>query len=410
MPRGVRGGRGGGRGGHGAGAPSAAAETSSVAPDAAASSSAGTAASPAGTRRGRSAKAKVSDEQLCGTCGKDGEGSFIGCDGCQAWVHCTEMCCGLSCDMIQAIEKYEGAGIMFICTKCRLDFSLSAWHGGSHTSSTETQLVELVKHLSQQLHGMSSVVQQLKAEIGQIRAGPPPDPSWPSLSASHPPAPDAATPSAAQRTAQREVPRPPPDVPPASASSEYRKVVREELRELQEQQKRRSSLVIRGLGAHSANAAIQAFEQVTDFLIHQRVSLTDVVRIPSETDLYRGKVCDDDARKLILDRAKQLKDSDRFGSVFIRRDLTYKQRSELQAKRAATETGTASNPPHRSADSRRESRAPEPTADTSVQPARVRDGNLDTQDDNLPAPAPPPDDHPNNNNNSGDVPDPESNV
>ena len=406
--RGGRGGRGGGRGGHGAGAPSPAAEMSSVAPDAAASPSAVTAASAAGTRRGRSAKAKVPDEQLCGTCGKDVEGSSIGCDGCQAWVHCTEMCCGLSCDMIQAIEKYEGAGIMYICTKCRLDFSLTAWHGGPHANSTETQLVEPVKHLSQQLHGMSSVVQQLKAEIGLLRAGPPPDPSWPSLSASNPPVPDAAaTPGAAQR----EVPRPPanPDVPPASASSEYRKVVREELRELQEQQKRRSSLVIRGLGARSADAAVQAFEQVTDFLIHQKVSLTDVVRIPSETDLYRGKVCDDDVRKLILDRAKQLKDSDRFGSVFIRRDLTYKQRSELRAKRAATETGTASNP-HHTADSRRESRAPEPAVNTSVQPARVRDGNQDTQDANLPAPAAPPsDDHPNNSNNN-DVPDPESNV
>ena len=120
-------------------------------------------------------------------------------------------------------------------------------------------------------------------------------------------------------------------------------MVREELRELQEQQKRRTSLVIRGLGAGSAADAVRAFETVSEHLIDQKVTLTDVVKIPSESDLYRAKVADDSVRKNILDRARQLKNSTRFGSVFIRRDLTFNQRAEFRARRAAAEAASGTD-------------------------------------------------------------------
>ena len=147
-------------------------------------------------------------------------------------------------------------------------------------------------------------------------------------------------------------------------STEYRKVVREELRELQEQQKRRSSLVIRGLGAGTASAAISAFEQVSQYLTNQKVTLTDVVRIPSESDLFRGKVTDDDARRLILEKSKQLKDAPRYGSVFIRRDLTFKQRSELKAKRDATVRTNSSTIPNSTI-------PPQPVGPAVTPPART---------------------------------------
>ena len=110
-----------------------------------------------------------------------------------------------------------------------------------------------------------------------------------------------------------------------------------ELRELHKQQKRRTSLVVRGLGARSAEEAVQRFERVSDHLINQKVALTDVVKISSESDLHRGKVADYSARKLILDKAKQLKNSSRFESVFIRRDLTFNQRAEMEARCATAE-------------------------------------------------------------------------
>ena len=294
-------------------------------------------AAPMVYRRGRSASVAsggmpggAPGTQLCGTCCKDVGDDAIGCDECEVWVHSTEMCSGLSLSMIQAIERYDGAGIKFVCTKCRLDFSVK--RGGSPTSSTEMHLVELVKHLSQQLMGICSVVQQLKNEINLMRGQP--ESAQTNLTIPHPPD-HAHVPSSQTASASGTLPVPGPP------SSEYRKVVREELRELQEQQKRRSSLIIRGLGADSAGAAVRAFEEVSEFLLNQRVTLTDVVQIPSESDLFRGKVADDSTRRLILDRAKQLKDTTRFGSVFIRRDLTYKQRQEIKVRReAATQTSS----------------------------------------------------------------------
>lgn len=65
--------------------------------------------------------------------------------------------------------------------------------------------------------------------------------------------------------------------------------------------------MIRGLDAGNGEQAIQKFEVVSGFLIGCRVTLTDVVKIRGESDLFRVKVNDDDVRKSILNKAKQLK-------------------------------------------------------------------------------------------------------
>ena len=291
-----------------------------------------------GLRRGRSASTASSgthhpsaNVQLCGTCCMDVGDDSIGCDECEVWVHNTEMCSGLTTDMLEAIDRYSGAGIKFVCTKCRLDYTSK--RGGSPTSSTESHLVELIKHLAQQVKGICNQVQELKQVIKDmstqpksVHPDPTPDPPTPA------PAPGPA-PTRTYASVAVSDPGPPPH--------EYRKVVREELRELQEQQKRRTSLIIRGLGAGFAAEAVRIFESVSDHLINRKVILSDVVKIPSESDLYRGKVTDDDTRKLILDKAKHLRNSTRFDTVFIRRDLTYNQRAEMRARRAAAaETST----------------------------------------------------------------------
>ena len=250
------------------------------------------------------------------------------------------MCSGLTTDMLDAIDRYSGAGIKFVCMKCRLDHTSK--RGASPSSGAhESHLVELIKHLAQQVKGICNQVQELKQVIKDMSTQPKPV---------HPePLPDPPTPAPTPGPAPTRTfasvaasdPRPPPQ--------EYRKMVREELRELQEQQKRRSSLVIRGLGAGSAAEATKRFETVSEHLINQKVTLTDVVKIPSESDLYRGKIADDSVRKLILDKAKHLKNSARFDSVFIRRDMTYNQRAEMRARRAAaaeTSTKAADNVPH----------------------------------------------------------------
>ena len=287
-----------------------------------------------GLRRGRSASvsgagmAAASGTQSCGTCAKDVGDEAIGCDECETWVHNSEMCSGLTQDMLDAISRYQGSGIKFVCMKCRVSY-MSA-RGNSPTSSTEPHMAELVQQLFQQIKGISNVVQELVAQVKVLSSHPKPQP------------PESTSPSGFQASqapsyaaALNSVAGLPNPNPPAD---EYRTLVREELRELEEQRKRRNSLVVRGLKANSAQEAVTQFEKVAEHLIQQKVILVDVVRIPSETDLYRGKVLDDSVRKLILEKAKSLKDSAQFGTVFIRRDLTYNQRKELRSRRPPATT------------------------------------------------------------------------
>ena len=64
------------------------------------------------------------------------------------------MCSGLTSGMIEAIGRYSGAGIKFVCMKCHLDYTVK--RGCSPSSSTESHVVELIKYLSQQVKGTCS--------------------------------------------------------------------------------------------------------------------------------------------------------------------------------------------------------------------------------------------------------------
>ena len=213
--------------------------------------------------------------------------------------------------------------------------------GKSAPSNTETHIVEMVGQLFQQLKGICSVVQTLAEQVKTIttQIG---EKVHSSESSNQPqPLPSSQTTQSPSTYATVTASQ---TAHPRAPSEDYRKIVREELRELEEQRKRKNSLVIRGLGATSASEAVKKFETLSLHLIDQKVTLTEVARISSETDLYRGKVTDDDAKKHLLDKAKQLKSSAQFSSAYIRRDLTFNQRQIMKAKReAATAVPSQSN-------------------------------------------------------------------
>ena len=144
-----------------------------------------------------------------------------------------------------------------------------------------------------------------------------------------------------RESAQNHLHRPTPQTPNTKTifnsqqdqtqNQDYRMVVREELLELDERKKRRASLVIRGLGAPTAADAAVKFAEVTQSLIGEKVVLSETCRIRTDADLYRGNVHSTRQRKLILEQARHLKDSS-FSQVYIKRDLTYMQRMQLQAR------------------------------------------------------------------------------
>lgn len=258
--------------------------------------------------------------QKCVSCMRDVGDEAIGCDECEGWVHNSEMCSGLTQDMLDAITRYSGGGIKFVCTKCRVEKSSD---NAKSPGSPDSHLRELVAQLFQQIKGICALVQDLTREVRSLSAEPKPQHLNP----------DNRVPSQDLEQSYAAAARGAPNQPGSVAATPvpadtYRQLVREELRELDERKKRRCSLVIRGLGATSAEQAVVRFSHVTEFLIGEKVNMTEVVRISSATDLFRGKVVDDGLRRHILDNAKKLKDSEHFGSVYIRRDLTYHQRRE----------------------------------------------------------------------------------
>ena len=120
---------------------------------------------------------------------------------------------------------------------------------------------------------------------------------------------------------------------PANPPGDYRSVIRQEMREMQERAKRRQSVVIKGMQAQSGRDYISKFGDLSHSFTGTRVELSEVVPIPNHSDLFRAKILDDDHRKLVLDRAKNLRDTEH-AHIFIRRDLTYAQRNELRERRA----------------------------------------------------------------------------
>ena len=59
--------------------------------------------------------------------------------------------------------------------------------------------------------------------------------------------------------------------------------------------------------------------------------LSEACRIRNDADLIRGNVHDVQLRQLILDKARELKNS-RLSNIFIRRDLTFQQREEFKTR------------------------------------------------------------------------------
>ena len=79
----------------------------------------------------------------------------------------TEMCSGLPQKVIDAIMEYDGSGINFVCTKCRIRRETSS------TGNPQPLMIELMDRLFQQLKGLCSTVQGLVNQDETLSAKPP---------------------------------------------------------------------------------------------------------------------------------------------------------------------------------------------------------------------------------------------
>ena len=285
---------------------------------------------PKAARRGRGASTRSNitptDQSLCGTCNVDLGNDPIGCDKCEMWVCSTEMCSGLPQNVIETIIQYDGSGIQFVCLKCRV--SLTTAGCSTRTSNYQPQLAEIITQLAQQIKGICCELRELKAHVQGLTQAQ-------QSAQTNAPSPDLP-PTSSAGPAQSHDPAHPRDPaapnPSQPAGKEYRAIIRDELREIREQEKRRQSIIVKGLKVSSASDFKIKFRQLCDDVMGAKVDLSDVNPISGHPNIFRAKVVDDTQRKLILDNAKRLKGS-AHDSVYISRDLTYAQRADLYQRR-----------------------------------------------------------------------------
>ena len=272
--------------------------------------------------------------ECCGTCAKEVDEHCIGCDKCEVWVHGNEMCSGLPQNVIDVILEYSGEGIHYMCMKCRVHRASGTGQCSSPTSRSDNFMAETLGQLFQHLRGMSSIITNLAKEVkalSQKQATPEnlqtqdPDPFQP-----HPqPQPQPAMPRL-----DAPIPNHPQNTAGAKSPDQYRLIVRQELREMHERDKRRDSVIIRGLKATTPRGLVTEFADVTQRVMGTKVELSDVVIIPGHGGICRAKILNPSEKKLVLDQAKDLRNTE-YKHVYIRRDLTYAQRGELKRRREA---------------------------------------------------------------------------
>ena len=116
---------------------------------------------------------------------------------------------------------------------------------------------------------------------------------------------------------------------------------------MREREKRRHSIIVKGLKAKNTAELAEKFHYMSGQVMGVEVSLSEVTAISNHANMYRAKVLNDEHRKLVLENSKKLKDTS-FCDVYITRDLTYAQRSELFQRRKArkAELGKGDQHPH----------------------------------------------------------------
>ena len=246
----------------------------------------------------------------CGTCKLAVDDDGIGCDRCEDWFHPSTMCMGLPDSVIDNIANFGGHGVLFVCTLCRLN--KSSTQSSRLSSGNDNDQTIAVKQLFEMVSSLCGAVRNLMA------AG-----SFPTAQA--PPAPVPSTPG-------------------RLTNDELDTRIYEQVREVNERERRRESIIIRGLPDVDIDQVIATFSDISQLLLKRTVRLEDVVCIDPRKGLYRGKVTDNDDRRAIVSESRKLKQSDNFKSVFIHRDLTYKQRQALRARREASGGGQQQQP------------------------------------------------------------------
>ena len=140
---------------------------------------------------------------------------------------------------------------------------------------------------------------------------------------------------------------------------------------MKERDKRRHSIIVKGLDACSPIDLVTKFSQISEQHMGSKVELQEVTCVSGHANIFRGKIPDDGLRKLVLDKAKLLRDTNH-NSVFISRDMTYAQRTEMYQRRQARKAQDMHREPARGSNTHADT--PRTNADQQTQAAAGAQG------------------------------------
>lgn len=232
----------------------------------------------------------------------DNEEGGIACDECKQWCHGSQVCTGLPKDFVKEVLKHQGKGVKYVCTKCRLQ-TPAATKGGTMDQAELVSLRDCMNQMFNTIAGLSNMVRTIDMRLSDKS-----NDNFPSAG--------------------------------IVDESTVRALIREETRELQERDKRKNSIIIRGL--LYGEDFQDRFNTIVSFLYpgsSAPITLKDVV--PISPSLVRAKISSLGVKQDLLSRSSKLSKSP-FSNVYISRDLTYLQREELRKRRAARQVAAAS--------------------------------------------------------------------
>ena len=259
----------------------------------------------------------------CGLCNSPTEDISLKCTYCERHYHPTTLCTGLKPLSIQCLLEEDSTALQYRCTSCRCSVNqspgASANQGGSDGQEWKVavgQVLEIVKALATNMTQMSVT---LNNQMQSIAIMPP------QAGASSQPTP---------RDSAEE---------PVSKKELYT-----ELWEFEERKKRASSVIVKGVEATNNHEFNDKFRVVYQFLLHSSPQITNTHCIDGAKKIYRVTFQNKTTRVDILREAKKLAESSH-KDIYISRDLTYTQRQELKARRAARTSSQQGNQPTNSA-------------------------------------------------------------
>lgn len=235
----------------------------------------------------------------CGFCRQVLGTGIVSCLRCAKAFHAERVCTGLEESVIKIILNERDGAVGYVCCTCRAEGNVKDKLGGGFNQALE-QLIAVVGSLVGEVRGIIQTVNEMKSKSVK-------NVNYSSVSRAM----------------------------GVNADRVDESGVLSDVKEIYEREKRKKSIIMRGFSCECVDDAVVKFNHICGLLELGQIELSEVVKI-GDTGLFRAKVLNDTNRLKLLMSTKKLKNISGFERVYVQRDMTFRQRSELVERRRST--------------------------------------------------------------------------